>query len=71
MPGSKAPSPNSATATPSPQKLDDVDLLVTEALFDAYSAEWSKEGDRAASHLEAKTVKAWMQGLSGSAAIVR
>ena len=66
FPGSKAPSPNSATGTPSPQKLDDVDLIITEALFDAYSTEWAKEGDRAAGHKETKAVKSWLAGISSS-----
>lgn len=87
MPGSTAPSANSISATPSPQRLDDVDLIgalfilemvnsncavsVTEALLEAYSTEWNKAGDKAAGHNESQAFKKWLANLSSSEEIKR
>jgi hypothetical protein len=64
LPGSQAPSPHSPSGTPSPQRMNDIDALVTSLLLEASSKEGRVAGDKMASQDDTKALRSWITSLA-------
>ena len=52
------------SGTPSPQRLSEIDALVTEKLLDAYTTgDWTQLGDSVSSPEDIKALRSWITTL--------
>lgn len=64
LPGSKAPSEHSRSGAPSPQRLEDVDAIITEALLEEY--EGPQDPNVWPPQVQTRSIQEFLKGFSNS-----